>query len=248
MVQGVFDNDYTPTLLSEDGQTPTLSTVIMKAIEAALLETHTWLPALVVAVRPTGQVDLQPLLLRRYKTLPAPVPLPIIQNCLVVQPRGTLYGIKLPVQIGDTGVALFCERSLDKWSLSGGAVDPMDVRHHDLSDAVFVPGLYPLSQPVPPPVGADPTTLVVYNGVAQLWLEAQGGFKMTNGPAELMTLLGQLTAQLTTLVTTLVTAPLQLTTTPGNPTSPNPANVALFAPVLTQLTLIQTALTTLTGV
>ena len=34
------------------------------------------------------------------------------------------YGMK----IGDTGIALFCERSLDVWGVQGGLVDPKDAR------------------------------------------------------------------------------------------------------------------------
>lgn len=178
-------SNFIPGVLNPDGSTPTWGVLIQRAIDNALKDVHTWQPAIVVLVRPLPNgavvVDLQPLLLTKFGILPAPVPLPIIQNCLVQMPRGNFYGMKLPVAVGDTGVALFCESSLDVWQVSGGAVDPLDTRHHTLSDAIFVPGLFPMSQPMPPAIGADPTELVVYNGLAQLHMQVLGGFRLTNG-------------------------------------------------------------------
>jgi hypothetical protein len=51
------------------------------------------------------------------------------------------YRITFPVAVGDTGLIVFSEASLDKWLVSGGTVDPADDRRHDLTDAVFLPGL-----------------------------------------------------------------------------------------------------------
>lgn len=55
------------------------------------------------------------------------------------------------VSVGDTGLLVFCDDSLDVWLSKGGLVDPLDDRHHALSDAVFVPGLRPFSNPVSVP-------------------------------------------------------------------------------------------------
>lgn len=179
-----------PSFLGKSG-TPPWSEIIKSAISAALLETHVWLPAIVREVLTPNRVTVQPMLMRKYLNLPAPVPLPPIQDCMVIAPRGTTYGMTLPVAVGDTGIALFCERSLDVWSVAGGIVDPLDNRHHSLSDAVFVPGLYPFNQPVPPPVSANPTDMVLFNGKSQMYLQKSGGFKLTNGTptSELMTIL-----------------------------------------------------------
>jgi hypothetical protein len=124
---------------------------------------HVWLPASVVKVRGNQQVDIQPLLQRFYKD-GALVTLPVVQNVPVQMPRGTNYGIKYPISEGDTGIALFCERSLDAWLVAGGLVDPADSRTHDLSDAVFIPGLYPLNAQA---TGAA-TDLVIKNGGTEI--------------------------------------------------------------------------------
>lgn len=56
--------------------------------------------------------------------------------------------LALPVAVGDTGLLIFSDRSLDVWLATGGIVDPGDDRRHALSDAVFVPGLRPFSSPL----------------------------------------------------------------------------------------------------
>jgi hypothetical protein len=57
----------------------------------------------------------------------------------------------LPVSVGDTGLLVFADGSLDVWLARGGVVDPLDDRHHALSDAVFIPGLRPFSNPISVP-------------------------------------------------------------------------------------------------
>jgi hypothetical protein len=57
----------------------------------------------------------------------------------------------VPVEVGDTGLLVFADDSLDIWLSKGGLVDPLDDRHHALSDAVFIPGLRPFSNPISVP-------------------------------------------------------------------------------------------------
>jgi hypothetical protein len=190
----IFDNPYDPTTTDYQSQTPDQAQVIKAAIESGLMKVNTWLPAQVTAVNGNQKVEIQPLLKRRY-TDQTVVPLPPIQNVMVCMPMGANYSIKLPVAIGDTGIALFCQRSLDVWSVQGGLVDPADTRHHDLSDPIFIPGLYPFNAQT-----QDTTTdLVVTNGEAQLRLLTGGKFKIQNSSQELIT-------NLVNLVNTLVNA------------------------------------------
>jgi hypothetical protein len=47
----------------------------------------------------------------------------------------------MPISVGDPGLLVFADGSLDVWLSHGGLVDPLNDRHHALSDAVFIPGL-----------------------------------------------------------------------------------------------------------
>ena len=60
------------------------------------------------------------------------------------------WKVTFPISKGDTGLLIFCSRSIDRWLSEGGSVDPQDDRTHDLSDAVFVPGLTDFAHPIDP--------------------------------------------------------------------------------------------------
>lgn len=186
------DSLFDPANTAYDSQTLPFDVIMLKAIDGALRDLHTWLPAKITSVISPSMVSIQPLLKRKFKNGDL-VDLPVIQNVQVIMPRSSTYWIKLPFKVGDTGIALFCERSLDVWAVSGGSVDPLDNRTHDLSDAVFIPGLYPITSPVTLPATASAATdLVVHNGLADLVVQAAGRFQIKNSGNELIDLLSQI--------------------------------------------------------
>lgn len=77
-------------------------------------------------------------------------PLPVIPSVPVCFPGSGGWRVTFPVSKGDTGLLIFCSRSIDRWLSEGGSVDPQDDRTHDLSDAVFIPGLNDLAHPIDP--------------------------------------------------------------------------------------------------
>lgn len=77
-------------------------------------------------------------------------PLPVIPSVPVCFPGSGGWRVTFPVAKGDTGLLIFCSRSIDRWLSEGGSVDPRDERTHDLSDAVFVPGLNDFGSPITP--------------------------------------------------------------------------------------------------
>ena len=160
MSEEQFDDPFDPNTTDEQSETKTLPQIMIEHFEDSVKDLHTWLPCKVIQVRSNGVVDVQPLIQRKYKDGTV-VKIPPIQNVPVIHLRGKNYGIKLPVAVDDTGIALFCERSLDNWKQSGDFVEPGDIRTHDLSDAVFVPGLYPLDDE--DIIEGDPTHLIVRN-------------------------------------------------------------------------------------
>jgi hypothetical protein len=243
----LVENDFIPGMPSSDGRTPSLAQLIAFGVEGFLKQTHTWMPAAVVAVQANNHVSVQPLIMDVPKSTGVPVPLPVLPDVMVLAPRGSLYGVKLPIAVGDLGGVFFCEKSLDVWSNSLGAapVDPLDQRHHALSDAVFVPGLYPFTQPIPAPQGARPDELVVYNAAAQIYLQPGGQFKITNTAttAEAMALLLQTLQQLQTTLAELSTA------TTATMLGPMPLSAApAFAAQALAVSSLITQMTTLVGV
>jgi hypothetical protein len=67
--------------------------------------------------------------------------LPMIRNRPVHYPGPAGMYCRGPLKPGETGWLKFADRSLDKWIQLGIPVDPTFMQYHDLTDAVFEPGL-----------------------------------------------------------------------------------------------------------
>jgi len=121
--------------------TRTLTESLSAAIEAAMLEVRTCTPARVTAYDAAEQkAEVLPLLKRKTAAGEVISPKPI-GNVPVLQLRAGGFSVTLPVASGDVGLLLCSDRSLDLWLESGGQTDPQSRRHHQLTDAVFLPGL-----------------------------------------------------------------------------------------------------------
>jgi hypothetical protein len=243
---GDFNNDYNPLIQATDGETPTLDVVLQSYINAAIRECRVWLPVTVLAVIPGGttQVTVQSQLLRTFPGLPAPVPLPPFQNVPVFYPRGTAYGIKLPVAVDDSGILLFCDRSLDIWKVQPAPLPvwPESNRAHDLSDGVFIPGAYPLlTPPAPQLAAAGPLDLAIYNGLAQLFMQPGGTFIQGNTALNSFQLL---VTTVTTLNTALAALAVEFAAIASGPT---PVPAVAFGAFAAPLAAATAALTTLTA-
>lgn len=132
--------------------TPTLPELFNNALRAELLKLRVSLPAKVTRYDVTKQlVDVKPLLKKRYytETGTKDVELPVITNVPVEWPAtndGKSF-MSLPLKVNDLGSIYFTDRSIDNWlSGDGGIVLPNSIRHHDISDAVFKPGLRPFKK------------------------------------------------------------------------------------------------------
>lgn len=201
----IFDLDGQPT----SSEQKSLAYIIFQAIRTNQLEMHTAFPAKVTKVEVTSSlVSIQPMLKRRFIDGKV-MNLPIIQNVPVIMPNGFAYSIRVPVKVGDTGLAMCSERSMDVWKLKGGEVDPQDSRLHNLSDAVFIPGLYPMNDPVSIQGGVDSIALV--NLLSLFAIQPGGQFLLQNktSGAELFDLLSQILQKLIDMNVALSTTTVQ---------------------------------------
>jgi len=131
------------------GQTrsPSLAELIKAAVSQGLAQTHVALPGTVVKYNSgTQRADVKPAVKIPYVNSDGSEGLdvlPVIPEVPVVWPRAGKFFIHLPLAAGDPVLLLVCQRSIDEWNFSSGkvAVDPKDLRKHDLSDAVAIPGL-----------------------------------------------------------------------------------------------------------
>lgn len=116
-------------------------------------------PAHVVAydaVTQTATLQLGALPVRLVEGEEVVQPPVLIPGVPVLHIGGVLAYVAPALAPGDTGLAVFTDRSLAQWLRLGIPTDPLNGRTHALGDAVFIPGLRPSTTPLapPPPAGA----------------------------------------------------------------------------------------------
>ena len=77
--------------------------------------------------------------------------LEMLSGVRVIFPGGGGFGFRWPLKKGDNVILLFCDNSIDAYSASAGNVqiDPVDLRTHDISDVIALPGYLTDSQVIP---------------------------------------------------------------------------------------------------
>lgn len=129
-------------------RTPELAEVLSTVMHHRIGDIHTGMPGKVVFYDPIKQkANIQPLLMRNIINIDGSETsevLPILPNVPVMFPRAGGFFIKFPVIVGDYVWLSFGERSIDNYLAGPGTLtDPVDLRMHDLSDAVAFLGCGP---------------------------------------------------------------------------------------------------------
>lgn len=126
-----------------DDEVPSLAKLMKDAIEQRLCDVHVSMPARIISFD-GKKASVQPLLQKKYLDGEL-LTLPPIQNVPVIWPQTKEATIILPLDVDSEGTLLFAERSLEKWLVAGGLVNPDDPRKFHLSDAQFIPGIKPFN-------------------------------------------------------------------------------------------------------
>lgn len=106
------------------------------------IDLHVCLPATVVSYdSATNTVDLQPaiqavLLDNKFVTLPQIFDIPVLEL------GGKGLSVKIPLQAGDTGIVIFCDRDITLFKQEKKNTQPNTLRKHDLSDGIFIPMMF----------------------------------------------------------------------------------------------------------
>ena len=119
----------------------TPETATDQQIQQDRLNLHTALPAKVVNFNPVKQTVTLAVQIKMQLTDGSSADIPPLVDVPVSFPRGGGFAVTFPLQAGDEGIAIFSERCIDGWWHSGGVSLPLDFRLHDLSDAMFIPGV-----------------------------------------------------------------------------------------------------------
>lgn len=154
---------------------PTLSDVIRQAMDWRLSRVHVCMPGRVTAYDPTTcTADIEPCIKETIVGEDAEhtEALPVLANVPVAFPRVGSSMLTFPLAVGDYVRLVFSERSLNVFRQNGGVVDAIDLRMHNLADAIADPcGAWPTSEALS--AHADNVVLGFTSG-AQLHLKSSG--------------------------------------------------------------------------
>ena len=168
------------------------------------------LPGAIVAYDPaTQRADIKPQLkftLRdEFAGKEMLEDLPIICDVPIMFPRFGEFMMTMPVAVDDTVLLVFCDRSIDKWKTNGGNVDPIDLRSHDISDAVAIPGLYPKPEVLPSTLATGMALGKVGDTTLQIHIDGTSINLGGPGAVEFVAQATKTLTQLTALATNMAT-------------------------------------------
>lgn len=67
------------------------------------------------------------------------VDLPLLLKVPVLELGGKGLSVKIPLEAGDTGIVIFCDRDITLFKQEKKNTQPNTLRQHDLSDGIFIP-------------------------------------------------------------------------------------------------------------
>jgi hypothetical protein len=132
--------------MSDQNQSPSLASLLREQIESRVSGINVALPGRVTSYDTDSRRATVKPLVQMARVNPdtgqrTAVSLPVITEVPIMMYGSGGVRVKIPVHPGDTGLLIFCSASIDRWLRFGGEVDPGDSRQHDLTDAIFLPGL-----------------------------------------------------------------------------------------------------------
>lgn len=170
----------------EPSRTPGLPELLKMAADSATEDIFFCEPGKVEKYDDTTQkASVTPLLKRSYLLedgTKETYNLPTIDNVQVAFQRGGGFFITFPLKKGDLVLLLFCDRSIDKYKSSDGSkpIDPIDLRKHDISDAVAIPGVYPFLKSLKGALANKGLMALGYDQGGQITISKEGVLAVSN--------------------------------------------------------------------
>lgn len=133
--------------------TPTLSEALAEYAAAARRGLHVALPGTVLSYdADTNLADIELQVTDSFEDDDGEIvreDYPTLIGVPIMFPRAKKAFFSWEVEKGDRVAVMFASQAIDQWLGTGVRSAPGDLRRHDLSHAFAVPGLYPMTEPVP---------------------------------------------------------------------------------------------------
>jgi len=128
-----------------------LNDYIQTQFQINMAEVYTALPCVVTSVSgsfESQRVDVQPAINTLYKDGTSEEHTQIL-GVPVILPGSSTSLVSFPINVGDTVLCVFSQRSMDNFKIGNGQPTvPNDYRKHTDQDAVAIPGLFPFAKSV----------------------------------------------------------------------------------------------------
>ena len=120
-------------------QTDKLDVLLNSLKKNIFFKLNVCLPANVIKYNSSNNtVDIQPsiqVVLTDNKFMD----MPQIFDVPVLEVGGKGLSVKIPLQAGDTGIVIFCDRDISLFKQEKKNIQPNTLRKHDLADGIFIP-------------------------------------------------------------------------------------------------------------
>jgi len=159
-------------------QIATLTELTKRSFFEMMKDVATSIPGHVLAFDPATQLaQIQIGIVRKDVNGKPFTPPPLIE--VPVHFQGGKFTVEHQIDVGDEGFILFSQRCIDGWMTTGGVAENPIMRFHDLSDAVFLPGVR--SQPkVIRDFANNGIRLRNADGTQYFWLKNDGSIEVAN--------------------------------------------------------------------
>lgn len=138
-------------------------------------EVNCCLPARVVAVNGDGSVDV--VAIRNDDVPDCVITVPVIRT------ETQRAYIELAIKAGDKGVVRFCDKSIERYRLTGNEEHDKDDRNHSLSDGLFELGFLPENERFEFPSGE--IVIGLKNNKFTLSVDDSGNLQITSAKADI---------------------------------------------------------------
>lgn len=142
--------------------------VLTEFVDSRLENVHTSLPAQIVSYVEATRTAIVKLLVSLVRPNGDILEVPIIDNVPVMFPASATFTLTYPLLPGDKGIVIFAETGIGNYLAGTGdiEVEADSPARFQLTDAMFLPGVYPAAgiKPAPGFIKVDPTGIIAING------------------------------------------------------------------------------------
>lgn len=181
----------------------------MGRAERSRIRTH--IPGRVERVRSEGNtlmLEVKPLIKRYNFKTKTYFDIKNIPEVPLAEMKTDRAMLNMPVQAGTRGTLIVFDRSIDNYIDTGNPSPPIDLRMHDITDCIFMPGFYGVTGGL----SYDPNNMKMVYDQAQITINQGGKIAIGKSDIELLDLFDQFLDAIVNATVSTMLGPQKLST------------------------------------